>query len=136
MHKHRISFADINIISASIAEVIVDEGIEVSLEMVEEHDNFIASIFKGSYGVLLNKINTYSYSPEAQYIMGSAENIVAIAAVNYNEQGQQSSKAIADKRVIDQLNFRTFSGLDLGWQQAITWLDQELKSNITPAYSP
>ncbi|ALO35500.1 hypothetical protein CMT41_12825 [Colwellia sp. MT41] len=136
MHKHRISFADINIISASIAEVIVDECIEVSLEMVEEHDNFMASIFKGSYGVLLNKINTYSYSPEAQYIMGSAENIVAIAAVNYNEQGQQSSKAITDKRVIDQLNVRTFSGLDLGWQQAITWLDQELKSNITPAYSP
>ncbi|WP_057832111.1 hypothetical protein [Colwellia sp. TT2012] len=76
--------------------------------MVEEHDNFLTNIFKGDYGVLLNKINNYSYSPEAQFIMGSIVQIVAVAAVNYNEQGEQSSKAITDKRIIDQLNVRTF----------------------------
>jgi len=126
MRKHRISFADINIISDCIAEIIIDEEVEVSLEMVEEHDNFLACIFKGKYGVLVNKINNYTYSPEAQFIMGSIENIVAIAVVNYNEQGKQTSKALADKRMIDQLNVRTFSGLDLGWQEANSWLQNEL----------
>lgn len=126
MRKHRLSFADINIVSDSIAEVIIDEGLEVSIEMIEEYDTYLACIFKGKYGVLLNKINNYSYSPEAQFIMGSTDNIVAIAAVNYNEQGRQSSKVVAKKRIIDQLNFRTFSGLELGWQDAVTWLKQEL----------
>jgi len=136
MRKHRISFADINIISDSIAEVIIDEGVEVSIEMVEEYDNFLACIFNGNYGVLINKINNYSYSAEAQFIMGSSENIVAIAAVNYTEQGKKSSKAIADRRSIDQLNFRTYSGLNLGWQEAMDWLNQELaNSNITSSHS-
>jgi len=131
MRKHRISFADINIISECIAEIIIDEGISVSLEMVEEHENFLACIFTGNYGVLINKINNYTYSTEAQFIMGSSQNMIAIAAVNYTEQGKESSKSIADKRTIDQLNVRTFSGLDLGWQDAITWLHQELtNSNI------
>ena len=132
MRKHRISFADINIISDSIAEIIIDEGIEVSIEMVEEYDNFLACIFNGNYGVLLNKINNYSYSLGAQFIMGSSENIVAIAAVNYTEQGKKSSKEIAGRRTIDQLNFRTFSGLNLGWQEAMSWLKNEIDiTNVT-----
>jgi len=131
MHKHRLSFADINIISDSISEVIIDEGIEVSIEMIEEHDNFLTCIFKGDYGVLINKINDYSYSAEAQFIMGSSENIIAIAAVNYNEQGRKSSKAISNKRIIDQLNIRTFAGLELGWQDAFAWLKQELADSAT-----
>ncbi|WP_019026178.1 hypothetical protein [Colwellia piezophila] len=132
MRKHRISFADINIISDSIAEIIIDEGVEISIEMVEEYDNFLACIFNGNYGVLINKINHYSYSLGAQFIMGSSENIVAIAAVNYTEQGKKSSKDIASRRTIDQLNLRTFSGLNLGWQDAITWLHLELaKTNVT-----
>jgi len=126
MQKHRLSFAEVNIISDDIVEVIIDEGVEVSIEMVEEYDNFLACIFNGDYGVLINKINNYSYSAEAQFIMGSAEDIVAIAAVNYNEQGKQSSKAIAGIRIVDQLNVKAFSGLELGWQQAMTWLQNEI----------
>ena len=61
MKEYRLSFCTINICADNIAEVIIDENIEVSIEMVEEHDEFLCSIFKGSFGVLVNKINTYSY---------------------------------------------------------------------------
>ncbi len=94
--------------------------------MVEEHDSFLTSFFDGYFGILLNKINSYSYSTEAQLIIGSVENIIAIAAVNYTEQGRQSSKTIAKKRIIDQLNLSVFSGFELGWQKAMTWLKEEL----------
>lgn len=110
MRKHRISSADINIISDSIAEIIIDDGVEISIEMVEEYDHFLACIFKGNYGLLINKINNYSYSLGAQFLMGSSEKIVAIAAVNDTEQGKKSSNVIADRRSIDQLNISTFSG--------------------------
>lgn len=130
MQKHRLSFAHINIINNQIAEIIVDDGVVVSLEMVEEHDDFLTSIFDGEFGILVNKINSYHYSPEAQLIMGSIENIVAVAVVNYTTQDKQSSKEIIDKRFMDQLNIKIFSGLELGRQQAITWLQQEL-ANIS-----
>ena len=129
MRKHRLSFADINIVSDCIAEVIIDEGVNVSIEMVEEYDNYLACVFKNHYAILVNKINNYSYSPETQFILGSTENIIAIAAVNYNEQGRKSSKDIANKRSIDQLNFRTFAGLELGWQQAKSWLLAEINEH-------
>ncbi|NQY64595.1 MAG: hypothetical protein HRT38_12835 [Alteromonadaceae bacterium] len=130
MQKYRLSFAHINIINNQIAEIIVDDGVVVSLEMVEEHDDFLTSIFDGEFGILVNKINNYHYSPEAQLIMGSIENIVAVAVVNYTTQDKQSSKEIIDKRFMDQLNIKIFSGLELGRQQAITWLQQEL-ANIS-----
>ena len=130
MQKHRLSFAHINIINNQIAEIIVDDGVVVSLEMIEEHDDFLTTIFDGEFGVLVNKINNYHYSPEAQLIMGSIENIVAVAVVNYTTQDKQSSKEIIDKRFMDQLNIKIFSGLELGRQQAITWLQQEL-ANIS-----
>ncbi len=130
MQKYRLSFAQINIINNQIAEIIVDDGVVVSLEMVEEHDDFLTSIFNGEFGILVNKINDYHYSPEAQLIMGSIENIVAVAVVNYTTQDKQSSKEIIDKRFMDQLNIKIFSGLELGRQQAITWLQQEL-ANIS-----
>ena len=44
----------------NIDEVIIDDNIEVSIEMVEEHEKFLCSVFKGDFGVLVNKINTYS----------------------------------------------------------------------------
>lgn len=126
MKKYRLSFAYINIIDNKIAEVIVDEGINVSLEMIEEHDDLLMKIFDGKFGILVNKINNYSYSIEAQLIMGSLENIAAIAAITYSVQGKDSSKLIADIRIIDQLNVKTFSGLELGWQQAVSWLQNEI----------
>jgi len=126
MKKYRLSFAYINIIDNKIAEVIVDEGINVSLEMIEEHDDLLMKIFDGKFGILVNKINNYSYSIEAQLIMGSLENIAAIAAITYSVQGKASSKLIADIRIIDQLNVKTFSGLELGWQQAVSWLQNEI----------
>jgi len=126
MKKYRLSFAYINIIDNKIAEVIVNEGINVSLEMIEEHDDLLMKIFDGKFGILVNKINNYSYSIEAQLIMGSLENIAAIAAITYSVQGGASSKLIADIRIIDQLNVKTFSGLELGWQQAVSWLQNEI----------
>jgi len=131
MTKFRLSFCTVNILTDNIAEVIIDNNIVVTIEMVEEHDNFLCSIFKGDFGVLVNKINAYSYTLEAKLIIGSIEAMKAIASVNYSTDGIQSSQDIKDKRSNDGLNLQTFSGYELGWQSAYDWLTQEL-SNILP----
>jgi len=132
MEKYRLSFCTVNILTDNIAEVIIDDNIEVSMEMVEEHDKFLCSMFKGNFGVLVNKINTYSYSLEAKLLMGSVVNMKAIASVFYSSQGMQSTQNIMKKRSMDSLNLKLFSGYELGWQQAYDWLMLELlnKSKI------
>jgi len=127
MDKHRLSFATVNILSDNIAELIVDNDVEVSLEMVEEHDQLLTSIFTKRFGVLVNKINNYSYAYEATLSMGSIAQIKAIATVNYSPQGEKSTQEIIKTRITDNLNLNNFSGLELGWQQAYDWLIQELQ---------
>lgn len=126
METYRLSFCTVNILTDNIAEVIIDDNIEVSMEMVEEHDKFLCSVFKGNFGVLVNKINTYSYSLEAKFIMGSVVRMKAIASVFYSSQGMKSTQNIIEKRSMDSLNLKLFSGYELGWQQAYDWLMLEL----------
>ncbi len=124
--KYRLSFCNINILTDNIAEVIIDNNIVVTIEMVEEHDDFLCTIFNGDFGVLVNKVNTYSYTLEAKLIMGSIESMKAIASVNYSPDGTQSSQDIKDRRSNDSLNLKSFSGYEMGWQRAYDWLTLEL----------
>jgi len=135
MKKYRLSFCTVNIMTDYIAEVIIDDNIEVSMEMVEEHDKFLCSVFKGDFGVLVNKINTYSYSLEAKLIMGSVVRMKAIASVFYSSQGIQSTQNIMEKRSMDSLNLKLFSGYELGWQQAYDWLMLELLNKFKINYT-
>ena len=41
MSRHRLSFGEIIILKPNLAEVIVDDGIEMDLKMVEEYHEFL-----------------------------------------------------------------------------------------------
>jgi hypothetical protein len=124
--KHRLSFGYFTLLAENIVEVTIDEGIELSLEMVEECDVFFKTHIFGGFGMLINRINEYTYSYEAQLSIGSYEGLKAIAFVYYSDK----SKVIVDElnltRAYDKWNSCTFSGLELEWQQAFQWLKHEL----------
>lgn len=124
--NHQLSFGKIIILNDNIAEVIVDHNVEMTLEMVEECDEFFAKHFSENFGLLVNKINTYKYTYEATLIMGTSELLKAVAIVNYHSSSVVQSNRIASVREADNLNFKNFSGLDLGWQQGYDWLKKEL----------
>jgi len=126
MEKFRLSFASINIISGNIVEIIIDNNITVSLEMTEELDKFLINAFDSSFGLLINKINHYSYSFEATLNFASLEEIHAIAVINYSKDGEKVTDDVMARRKVDQLNIKSFSGLDLGYRYAISWLNNEL----------
>ena len=63
---YMFNFGYIRIVSDNIAEVTVSENIEIDLEMVEEFDNFLMAQFKDDFGLVINKINNYTFSYEAQ----------------------------------------------------------------------
>jgi len=126
--KHTLSFCSINILTDAIAEVIINKDIIVSMEMVEEYEAFLSAKFTKAFGLLVNKIHTYHFSFEAKLCINSHEHLKAIAVVNYNEKGEQVTNSIVKVRAIDQWNLRTFSGLELGWQQGLDWLKKELSA--------
>ncbi len=129
MEQYRLSFARVNIVLENIVEVVIDNFVVVSLEMVEELDKFLSNTFTEKITLLINKVNTYSYSFEAKMIFGSLENIIAIAVINYSRDGEMITTEIMEQRKVDNLNIKSFSALDLGYQHAIRWLKNEMIIN-------
>lgn len=124
--KHRLSFAYFNILSNDIVEVVVDENIEMTLEMVEECHQFINTHFQEKFAMLINRVNNYTYTYEAKLSIAAYENLIAMAFVYYSEESKVITENLSTLRSLDQWNYRIFSGLELGWQQAFDWLQQEL----------
>jgi hypothetical protein len=128
MNKHQLSFAKINILNEQVAEVIVEQGTIISLEMSEEYDRFLTEVFSNNFALLVNKINQYDFSFEAKLSMASHDNLKAIAVVTYDKESKKSVEKVADLRQLDGWNLQVFDGLNLGWQDGLDWLHNELKS--------
>lgn len=124
--KHRLSFGYFNVISDNIVEVVVDEGVEMDLNMIEECHAFIQSQFCEPFGMLINRVNNYTYSYEAKLSIASYEHLKAIAFVYYSKDSKEITENLYKLRALDEWNYRIFSGLELGWQQAHDWLQKEL----------
>jgi len=124
--KHRLSFGYFTLLAEDIVEVTIDEGIELSLEMIEECDVFFKAHIFGDFGMLINRINEYTYSYEAQLSIGSYNGLKAIAFVYYSDESKVLIEAVKLARAYDNWNSRVFSGLDLEWQKAFQWLKNQL----------
>lgn len=126
--KYRLSFAEFTMHSGNVLEMLVNDGVEISLEMIEESDRFIAENFNDDFILLINGINNYSYTYEAQLCIASNENIKGIAFLYYSKEGLDAINQLKARRKMDNLNCKTFSGLELGSQQAYAWSNNELST--------
>tara|TARA_R110001583_G_scaffold177813_1_gene333460 strand:- start:116 stop:526 length:411 start_codon:yes stop_codon:yes gene_type:complete len=133
--KHRLSFGYFTLLAENIVEVTIDEGIELSLEMIEECDIFFKAHIFGDFGMLINRINEYTYSYEAQLTIGSYQGLKAIAFVYYSEKSKNIVEEVNFTRAPDNWNSCIFSGLELEWQQAFQWLQHELLNGNRQAAS-
>ncbi|PKG85203.1 hypothetical protein CXF85_06285 [Colwellia sp. 75C3] len=128
MITHQLSFAKINLLNNNVAEVIVSENVEISLEMSEEYDDFMSKTFSNDFAILVNKINQYDFSFEAKISMASHENLTAIAVITYDDESKKSVDKVAAIREFDGWNLKVFNGLNLGWQDGLDWLQSELNA--------
>ncbi|QBY04690.1 hypothetical protein E2K93_09935 [Thalassotalea sp. HSM 43] len=127
--KFQMSFGVINLLSDHLAEVIIDEGVVMSLEMCEEYDEFLLNMFDRPFGLLINKLNNYSYTFEAKLHIASLEFLKVMAVVHYNSEAQAQTQSVLDQRRQDNWHLKQFCGLQLGREQALQWLETEM-SNI------
>ncbi|NQY47760.1 MAG: hypothetical protein HRT50_01420 [Colwellia sp.] len=124
--KQQLSFATVNLLSDCIVELIIAEGIEVSMEMLDEFDDFLSQQLNDNFVLLINKVNSYSYTFEAKMTMASHEKLVAIAVIVYKDEDQKIIDDVMSLRAIDDWNLKVFPALEFGWQQGYDWLQAEL----------
>lgn len=118
MELHHLPFGKIIILREDIAEVIIDEGIEFSTEMVDQYHKFLLSHLKAPFLLLINKINTYTYDFEAQQKLASLEEIKKMAVVSYSQVTHVTTEYLAAIPREVTWNLKIFPDREL----ALTWL--------------
>ena len=57
-----LPFATIIKLREDIAEVIINEGVEMNLDMVNQYHEYLLLHFKAPFSLLINKVNSYTYN--------------------------------------------------------------------------
>jgi len=126
METHELSFAKINILQPDIAEVIVNEGVELNLAMVEEYHSFLLSHLQPPFSLLINKMHSYTYDFDAQQKLATLPEIHVMAVVAYNYITEKTTEVLASYPREQKWNLVIFSDRS----EALDWLiskQEELK---------
>ena len=118
MEWHKLSFGKIGILRGNIAEIMIDEGVDINIEMVEEIHNYLLSIFTDSFSLLINKSNAYSTQLDALIQFGTLATIDKIAVFAPNKLAKLSADFSASIPSSNALNIQVFTDID----DAIAWL--------------
>ncbi|MCW8834565.1 MAG: STAS/SEC14 domain-containing protein [Colwellia sp.] len=118
MELHEISFGKIIVLRDDIAEVIVDEGVNIDTDMVTEIHTCLLSIFANSFSLLINKSNSYSTQLDALIQFGELPAIDKIAVFAPNKMAKLSADFAADIPSSADLNIQVFTDRD----EAFAWL--------------
>ena len=114
-----LPFGKINIIDSNIAEIIINEGVLIDTEMVKSYRALIRSHLKVPYSLLINKEHGYSYTFEAQVIIGDLDDDIDYRAVVVNSQsGEMATEILMNVNKRNNWNLQMFRDRE----EAIIWL--------------
>lgn len=124
MNHHSLSFGQIIILQPDIAEVIIGDGIEMNESMVDDYHNFLIEHLVAPFSILVNKLNAYTYTFEAQLKLGTIPQIYSMAVVVYSHISEVATNSLSSMPRTTPWNLRTFHHRD----QALSWLQQNQAS--------
>lgn len=122
MKSCRLSFGEIVLISDSLAEVIVDEGIVMDEVKIDEYHDFLLTHLKSSFGLLVNKKYSYTYTFVAQKAIIGLQEVKAIAVVANTSGSVMSTETVININDNDNVNIKIFQERE----NALVWLQKEL----------
>ncbi len=121
MDLHELPFAKIIILRDDIAEVIINEGVEMDAKMVDQYHDFLLAHLQPRFSLLINKVNSYAYDFNAQKNLATLKEINAMAVVTYDRIAKITTESLASfPRDVDW-NIKLFSDRDA----ALAWLLSE-----------
>ena len=121
MDLHELPFAKIIVLRDDIAEVMINDGVRMNQEMVEQYHDFLLSHLRAPFSLLINKINSYTYDFHAQGKLATVKEINAMAVVAYNRVTKITTETLASYPRDVKWNLKIFSNRD----DALAWLLSE-----------
>ena len=123
MDLHVLPFAKIILLQKDIAEVMINDGVEMDTKMVDQYHDFLLSHLHPPFSLLINKVNSYTYDFQAQIHLATLKEIHAMAVIAYNRITKITTESLASYPRSEKWNLRVFSNRD----EALTWLLAEQK---------
>lgn len=121
MDLYELPFAKIIILRDDIAEVMINEGVQMDAGMVQQYHAFLLSHLQHPFSLLINKVNAYSYDFDAQEKLATLEEIRAIAVVAYNRVSRIATETLASFPRAVKWNLKIFSSRE----EALSWLEAQ-----------
>ncbi|GAA4893525.1 hypothetical protein GCM10023311_17620 [Flaviramulus aquimarinus] len=122
MGSYKLSFGTIKILQNNLAEVIVNDGLVMDLVHVDEYHDFLLTNLDAPFFLLINKKHSYSYTFEAQKVIGNLKEIKALAVVVGTNGGLMSTETLINMNKDDNWNIELFQKRD----EALVWLEKEI----------
>lgn len=126
--KHHLDFAYLTVLPNNIIDVVISDGIELTIENVEEGHKCLKAFMNESFSLLINNIHEFKVTFEAKLTMASHDELKAIAFVYYTQENKVEMENLIELRKMDNWNVKLFSGVEMGWQEARSWLEHEMES--------
>ena len=121
MDLHELSFAKIIVLREDIAEVVVNEGVEMNMAMLEEYHDFLLSNLRHPFSLLINKVNSYTYDFATQINLATLKEINALAIDSYSRITKACTESLASRPRAADWNLKIFSNR----AEALAWLESE-----------
>ncbi len=116
-----LSFGQIYRLQPDLAEVIIDEGIEMTLAMVEQYHHCLLTHLRAPFSLLINKRNRYTYNYAAQAQLATLKEINAMAVVAYNRFTEIATQSLIEFPREVTWNLELFSARE----PALVWLREQ-----------
>ncbi|GAA5216214.1 hypothetical protein ACFSJ3_09630 [Corallincola platygyrae] len=117
----RTSVLSIIPLSEHLAEVIVDEGVEMTLADVEAYHACLLDNFSAPLKLLINKANQYTYTFEAQEKLADLPEISAMAVLVYSKASYAAMKVLQQQPKKNPWHLDVFTSR----REALEWLEQQ-----------
>ncbi len=125
MKIHKLPFAKLIKLNDSMMEVIVNEGVEMDIRMVNQYHRWLLENLESPFGILVNKINQYTYTFEAQINLADLPEIKAMAVVSYSNISEQATKTLKKIPRKTEWNLQIFDNRE----DALSWLEKEINED-------
>ena len=118
MKNYKMSFGTIIKLGNNLAEIIVDDGVEMNLTQVAEYHNFLLNNLTVPFYLLVNRNHSYTYTFEAQKAIVGFDKIKKLAVLLSTQGGLMSSETL--------FSLNTNLNWEISWfsmrEDALSWL--------------
>lgn len=118
----KLRFGEILVLNKNLAEVIINEGIVMDMDMVNEYHSFLLENFEAPFSLLVNKKYAYTYTFEAQREIANLPEIKSMAVVTHRYLTHMATDFLININSDNNWKIKLYRLRE----EALDWLEKEM----------